>query len=116
MPIIVFLKKLRPLLLYLTYSLVQIFISFNKTDVPIFKQVNKYGKRIVLIFYTHCIKLEESQNHYFPIYSWPFFLREQCNKFLHSFFKLVCFEKNCLRIAGFLQSGALYANILSKCL
>ena len=39
---LVFIKKLRPLFLYLTYEFVQIFITFSRTDV-------KYGKTIVLI-------------------------------------------------------------------
>ena len=36
---ILFLKKLRRLFLYLIYELVQIFITFNRTDVSLFKQV-----------------------------------------------------------------------------
>ena len=59
-----------------------------------------------------CIKLEESRS-YFPIHSWPFFLFQQRKKILCSFFKEVCFflKKKCLRVAGFLQLGALNANI-----
>ena len=38
---IVFLKMLGPLLLYLTYELFWIFITFNRTDVWLFKQVNE---------------------------------------------------------------------------
>ena len=34
------------------------------------KLTSKYGKRIVLIFYALCIKLEESQSHHFPIHSY----------------------------------------------
>ena len=33
-----------------------------------------------------------------------------------SLFKQVFFENNCLQIAGFLQLGALYADIPFKCL
>ena len=47
---IVFLKNQRPLFFYLTYELVQIFITFNRTDVTFFKKVNKCGKLIALIF------------------------------------------------------------------
>ena len=39
--IYIFLKKLGPLLLYLTYELAQIFMNVNRTDVLLFKQVNK---------------------------------------------------------------------------
>ena len=39
---IVFLRKLRPLFLYLTYELVQIFITFNRTDISLPKPVNEY--------------------------------------------------------------------------
>ena len=38
---VVFLKKLRPLFLYLTYKLLQIFITFNRFDVSLLKQVNE---------------------------------------------------------------------------
>ena len=38
---ILFSKKLRRLFLYLIYELVQIFITFNRTDVSLFKQVKK---------------------------------------------------------------------------
>ena len=49
---ILFLKNVRPLLFYLPYKLVQLFVTFNRTDVSFFKQVNKkYGKRIALIFH-----------------------------------------------------------------
>ena len=40
----------RPLFLDLTCEFVQIFITFNKIDVSLFKKLtSKYGKRIVLI-------------------------------------------------------------------
>ena len=32
--------KLRPLFLYWTYELIPIFITFNRTEVSLFKQVN----------------------------------------------------------------------------
>ena len=35
----VYLKKLRPLVLYLTYQLVQIFITLNRTNVSLFKKL-----------------------------------------------------------------------------
>ena len=35
------LKKVKAIFLYLMYELVQIFITFNRTDVSLFKQVNK---------------------------------------------------------------------------
>ena len=56
---IVFLN-VRPLFLYLTKELVQI----SRTDESLFEEVNEYGKIIALIFYVHCIKLEEC--HLFP--------------------------------------------------
>ena len=37
---IVFLKKLRPLFLYLTYELVQIFITFNRKGLSIEKELS----------------------------------------------------------------------------
>ena len=37
----VFLKNFRPLFSYLTSELLQIFITFNITDVSLFKQANK---------------------------------------------------------------------------
>ena len=37
---IVFFKKLKPLLLYLAYELVQIYITFNRTDVSLFNPSN----------------------------------------------------------------------------
>ena len=39
--IYIFIKKLGPLLLYLTYELAQIFMNVNRTEVLLFKQVNK---------------------------------------------------------------------------
>ena len=37
-------------------------MTFNRTDVSLLKQVNKYVRENCPIFYTHCIKLEESQS------------------------------------------------------
>ena len=52
----------RPLLLYLTYELVQIYITFNRTDVSFLnKLTSNSGKRIVLVFCIHCVKLVECQ-------------------------------------------------------
>ena len=59
---IVFSKNLRQC--FYTYQLVQIFIEGNTTDVS-----SKLWKKNVLIFYIHCLKLEESQSHHFPIHS-----------------------------------------------
>ena len=45
---IIFIKMLGPVVLYLTYELVQIFISFKRNDASLFKQVNKqYGEKIL---------------------------------------------------------------------
>ena len=55
----------------------------------------KYGKIIALIFYIQYVKLEESRSHHF---------------FIHSLNRFVFFKKKCLRVAGFRQSGVLYAN------
>ena len=52
------------------------------------------------MFYVHCIKLEKSQSHHFLIHS--------LNRFV--------LKKKCLHVVGFLQLGALYANIHFKCL
>ena len=38
---IISLKELQLLFLYLTYELAQTFITFNRTDVSLFKQTNK---------------------------------------------------------------------------
>ena len=47
------------------------------------KLTSKYGKRIDLIFYALCIKLEESQSHHFPIHSYNVLL----GRFPPNFFK-----------------------------
>ena len=36
-----FLDKLTPLILHVTYQLIQIFITFDRTDISFFKQVHK---------------------------------------------------------------------------
>ena len=52
----VFLKRLRLLLLYL--NIFQMFMTFNRTDASFFKQVKaKVWKKISYFFYIHCIKL-----------------------------------------------------------
>ena len=52
----VYLKKLRPLVLYLTYQLVQILITLNRTDVSLFKKLtSRYGERIVLILFIYTV-------------------------------------------------------------
>ena len=67
----------------------------------------KYGKIIAIlhkiIFYIQYVKLEESRSHHFFIHSWPVFFHS-LNRFV--FLK----KKKCLRVAGFCQSGVLYAN------
>ena len=43
-----------------TYELAQIFITFLAELMSLNEKLtSKYGKRIVLIFYAHCIKIEE---------------------------------------------------------
>ena len=43
-----------------TYELAQIFITFLAELISLNEKLtSKYGKRIVLIFYAHCIKIEE---------------------------------------------------------
>ena len=71
---LVFLKNLRQMFLDYTYYLVLIFITCNRTDVSLFKQVSKYEKRNVLIFCIQCVKVAENWS-YFSIHSWSFFLR-----------------------------------------
>ena len=52
----VYLKKLRPLVLYLTYQLVQIFMTLNRADVSLFKKLtSRYGERIVLILFIYTV-------------------------------------------------------------
>ena len=41
---ITFLKNIRQMFLFFTYQFVQIFITYNRTDVSLFKQVSKYNK------------------------------------------------------------------------
>ena len=80
------------------------------------KLTSKYEKRIALIFYTHCRKLKESQSHIFPfILSCFSSVSNATNSFIHSLNRIVL-KKLLTYIAGFLQSGALYANIPFKCL
>ena len=38
---ITFLKNIRQMFLFFTYQFVQIFITYNRTDVSLFKQVSK---------------------------------------------------------------------------
>ena len=72
---ITFLKNIRQMFLFFTYQFVQIFITYNRTDVSLFKQVrSKVWKKICPNFYIQVTKLEESRSHYFPIYSWSFSL------------------------------------------
>ena len=44
-------------------------MTFNRTDVSLLKQVNKYVRENCPIFYKHCIKLEESQSQPFLFHS-----------------------------------------------
>ena len=83
------LQKLRPLFLQL--ELIEIFITFNRTDVSLFKQVNEqvWKKNCPDFFiYTVFIKLEKWQCHHFLIYSqlfFPFsFVSNNTNFFIHS--------------------------------
>ena len=76
------------------------YLSLNKLK-------SLYGKTAVLIFYIHCIKLEESQSHHFLTCS--SFASKATNFFIHSLNRFLL-KKNCLRVAGFYQSVALYAN------
>ena len=105
---IIFLKKLRPLLLYLTYKLVQLFIAFNRTDKSLFKQVIKYGKRLSWFIYIHCIKLKNVRVIIFPFICSRFsFVSNPTNLFILSLNRFVL-KKSCLNVAGFLQPGALF--------
>ena len=72
------------------------------------KLASKIWERIVLVFYIHCIKLEKSQNQHFPFILDQFsFVSNAMNFFIHSLNRFVLY----LRVADFLQSGALYATI-----
>ena len=70
---------LRPLFLYSTYELVQIFITFNRTDVSLFKQLNKYGKIILLILLNTLYKAQRMSESLFShslvaVFPYSFFL------------------------------------------
>ena len=88
---IVFLKKLRSLFLYLTYHIVQIFTTFNRADVSFLnKTTRKYGKRIALIFYIHCTKLEEVRVIIFSLFLSRFCsVSNAINFFIHSLNRFV---------------------------
>ena len=44
--------KLRPLFLYWTYELIPIFITFNRTEVSLFKQVNNRHEKSTYLMST----------------------------------------------------------------
>ena len=77
------------------------------------KLTSKYGKRVVLIFYIHHIKFEESQESLL-YHSFLTVFSLLSMQQISSLFKHVCFENNCLQVTGFFQLGALYANIPFK--
>ena len=96
-------------------SIFLFFFNFIKGFMCIYivfltSQQVKYGKRIVLIIYTQCIKLEESQSHQSTILGRFSFVSNATDFFIHSLNRLF-FWKKCIHVAAFLQSGALYANI-----
>ena len=81
---IVFLKKLRPASLCLTWELFKVFITSNRTDISLFKQVkSKYRKRIVLIFlytlYKAQRKSESSFSHSFLAVSSLLVMQQICS-------------------------------------
>ena len=71
---------------------------------------SKVWKKSYPNFFIHCIKVQESWRHNFPIHSRSHFLSNAMNFFIHflnrSFFKI-----KCLHVASFLQVAALHANI-----
>ena len=79
------------------------------------KLTSKYEKRIVLVFYIHCIKLEESYSRqiFTLILSRFSFVSNTTNYSIHSLSRFVL-RKNCSRIAGILQSGALFISCICK--
>ena len=78
----VFFKKVKTIVFILNLRTCQIFITFNINDVFLFKQANKYAKRIALTFY---------------IYDWflaVFSVSYATNFFIHSLNR--CFLKKLL--------------------
>ena len=92
--IYIFFKNFRSLLFY---SLAQVFITFNISDVFLLnKLMSKYGKRIVLVFYIYCINLKKKSKSSFShsflaIYS--LLVLQQISSFI---LEQVCFEKTLL--------------------
>ena len=92
--IYIFFKNFRSLLFY---SLAQVFITFNISDVFLLnKLMSKYGKRIVLVFYVYCINLKKKSKSSFShsflaIYS--LLVLQQISSFI---LEQVCFEKTLL--------------------
>ena len=117
---IVFFKMLRSLFFYLTYELVQIFITFNRTDV-LNKLTSNYGKRIVLIFsYTLYKALRMSEgffSHSFITVFLFFFVINAMNLFIHSLKRFVL-KKAAYALLVFFNwvpfSFIVYANIPFK--
>lgn len=66
----VFLKKLRPLLLQLLLNLFK-YITFNRTEVTFFKQVDEQVCKKNCPNFIYTIELEENQSRHFPIHSYP---------------------------------------------
>ena len=96
---IVFFKKLRPLFSYLwTCSNT---LTFNRTDVSLFQQVNKYGKRIVLIFLYTLYKAQGKSK----------------SSFSHSFIAVFPFSffSNATNFGGLFHSLYMQIYILNAC-
>ena len=115
--IYIFFKNFRSLLFY---SLAQVFITFNISDVFLLnKLMSKYGKRIVLVFYIYCINLKKKVKvlifSFIPCHL--FFVSTATNFFIHSWTGL--FWKNtAYRLLVFLHLMPFlflaYANISFK--
>ena len=114
-----FLRRLRPLFLYLTQELVQIFITFNINDVSLFKQANKCAKRIVLIFYIYVLKLKQSQPSFSHWFLAVFSVSYATDFFIHSLNRFVLKKATDALLVFFnevLFSFLAYTNIPFKCL
>ena len=92
----------------------QKFTTLNKTDVH--KQVRKYGKRIVLIFYILCISLKNIRVIIFPfihiLFSFYFAIKA-IDFFICPLSRFVS-KKGCLCVAGFLQLGTFFIPCICK--
>ena len=90
----VFFKKVKTIVFILNLRTCQIVITFNINDVFLFKQANKYAKRIALTFYIYVLKLKQYQPSFFDWFLAVFSVSYATNFFIHSLNR--CFLKKLL--------------------